>query len=67
MFRTLKFDFKSFLEQKMPTPFQKQWSFPEHFYTDDFGLDRGQLGLETSDSIYIECKPDTGDAWDAKF
>ena len=23
---------------------------PAHFYTDDFGLDRGQLGLETSDS-----------------
>ena len=155
--RTLKFDFKLFLEQKMPTPFQKQWSSltqiglqlgsrhfrlwsisfgswmhcrlwtfaflfgvhlvaswtslsgcPAHFYTDDFGLDRGQLGLETSDSsledmvwdecekdlaalawpvsavaclsclplilkvclyqgIYIECKPNTEDAWDAKF
>lgn len=67
MYRTIKFDFKAFHEQKMPTPFQKPWSFPEHFYTDDFGLDRGQLGLDNSDSIYIEYKVNTDDAWDAKF
>ena len=24
--------------------------YPEHFFTDDFGLDRGQLGLDPSDS-----------------
>ena len=30
--------------------------YPEHFFTDDFGLDRGQLGLDTSDSLLEACK-----------
>jgi len=67
MFRTLAFDFKAFHEQKLPTPFHKQWSYPEHFFTDDFGLDRGQLGLDTSDSLFIPYNADPADDWDAKF
>lgn len=67
MFRTLKFDFKSFHEQKMPTPIQKPWSVPEYVFTDDFGMDRGCLGLYNSDSIFIECEMDGTDNWDLKF
>jgi len=67
LYRMLNFDFKAFHEQKLPTPFQKQWSYPEHFFTDDFGLDRGQLGLDPSDSLFISYTADPADDWDAKF
>ncbi|CAJ1459557.1 unnamed protein product, partial [Effrenium voratum] len=67
MYKTLKFDFKSFQAQTMATPFAKPWSVPDHFFTDDFGMDRGQLGLDSSDSIFISYEVDPSDEWDAKF
>jgi len=70
MFKAVKFDFDAFHNQSLPSPFQKKWSDPEYMAADDFGLDRldrGNLGLDAGDSIFIQSTAFDAEAWDAKF
>lgn len=51
-FARMPFDFAALESGQLRSPFSKEWCDPEVYLADDFGLERGYLGLDTSDSIY---------------
>lgn len=64
--RALNFNFAALIAQTLASPFQNAWDDSGICASDDLGMDRGELGLHATDSIFIEC-PEETDGWDANF
>jgi len=66
MYRSLRFDFNVFSERGMDAPLTKEFNTDFTLVTDDLGMDRGDLGLDPKDSLFIPYKDD-GTGWDKDF